>query len=70
MLLTLHTLLEQMSTDTFSMFPPEVVLGKGSFGGPGDARLELVWKAEGNSQSCASVKCLICVLQPCEEIDM
>lgn len=67
-LLTHHSLLEQMSTDTFSMFPPQRVLGKGGFRGTGDGRLELVRKAEGISQSRAGVKCLICVLQPHEEI--
>ena len=69
-LLTHHSLLEQMSTDTFFLFPPQGVLGKGGFGGTGDARLELVWKAEEISQSHAAVKRLICVLQPCEEIGM
>ncbi|TRZ25016.1 hypothetical protein HGM15179_002033, partial [Zosterops borbonicus] len=39
-------------------------LEKGGFGGNDDARLELVWKAEGVSPNRAGVKCLICVWQP------
>lgn len=59
-----------MATDTFSMFLPQGVLGKGGFGSAGDARLEMVWKAEGISQSCAGVKCMTCASQSCEVIGM
>lgn len=69
-LLTHHSLHEQMSADTFPVFLRQGVLGKGGFRGTSDARLELVWKAEGISQSHAGVKCLSCVLQPCKETRM
>lgn len=58
------SLLEQISTGTFSIFSPQGALGKGMFGGNGDARLELMWKAEEISPNHAGVKCVICVWQP------
>lgn len=59
------SLLEQMSTGIFCMLSPQGILEKGGFGGNGDARLELAWKAEGISPNQAGVKCLLCVWQPC-----